>query len=178
MSELARIQEIINELTKAINSVTALTEIDEKTIDQMLSTETPEEVTVPEESKTMQAAGLADATTYATTVQTLLTDLKQNAENWSEWLDSESSRIAATVTAPPQVTSPTHKIIQQTITVKPPPAVPMVIYDHLLQLADLIYYYVIAALTGEIELKPTDIDRYIDDFIKIVEVLSKVTAGA
>jgi len=174
-TEIGRLQQISSEVAKTVERATALTEIPDAWIDATLEGAVPPEV--PTTSPTIAAAAAAEAAQYAALLQSTQAELHAYSEEWMRWIDAETQRILATAAETPAVTSPTHKVTQRVVTVKPPPTVPAPLYDELLSLADILYYIIIAALSGEVEIRATDIDRYIDDFIKIVEVISKVSRG-
>jgi len=174
MSEpLARIQAVLQELAKAVSQVDALLGMTDADIDKMIEAGAG----APTASAALQATANADAAAYAQLIQTLQADLSQAADSWSAWLDAQTQRILSFAAETPTVTSPQHKVVQQVVTVKPPPAVPAPLYDALLSIAEVLYYTIMAGLSGEVAMKPADVDRYIDTFIKIVEVASKVARG-
>jgi len=174
-AEITRLQQILAEIAKTIQQVTALIEIPDTWIDAVLDLQAPAEV--PTTSTTIAAVSMAESARYAATIQAAQTELRAFSNEWLHWIDTETQRILATAAETPVVTSPTHKVMQRITVTKPPPTIPAVVYDQLLSLADILYYIIVAALSGEVEMRTVDIDRYIDDFIKIVEVISKVSRG-
>jgi len=174
-AEIGRLQQILNEVTKTVERATALTEISDAWIDNVLEGAAPPEA--PATSPTIAAAAAAEAAQYAATIQAAQTELRAYSEEWMRWIDAETQRILTTAAETPAVTSPTHKVVQRVTVTKPPPTVPAPLYDKLLSLADILYYIIMAALSGEVQMRAVDVDRYIDDFIKIVEVISRVSRG-
>jgi flagellin-specific chaperone FliS len=175
---LSRLQAILDELDKSLQSVEKLTTLSDNEIDSMLSAETPEQVKTPAQTRTQQALSQAAAQEDATRIQQTLQTLNQATSTWMDYVESESQRAVARATAPAKVQAHETKIVQRVTAVKPPPELPEPFSTWLVDISYILYNYIIAGLLGEIEIKPTDLDRYIDDFIKICELVVRVKVVA
>jgi len=179
MSEaLARVQSVLRSLDEALESVQRLLTLSDTDIDKMLSAESPEQAAVPTETAAQQAMAQAAAQDTATAIKQQLQAVQQAADAGQQWLESESQRIIATVAETPKTTHSETKIVQRVTVVKPPPELPEPFASWLMDIAYLLYNYVVMGLTGEIEIKPADLDRYIDDFMKICELMIRVKISA
>jgi len=174
-NEIGRLQQILREIMKAIKRVTALIEIPDTWIDNAIEGTIPAEI--PTTSATIAAAEAAEAAQYAALLQSTQAELRTYTEDWLRWIETETQRVLTTAAETPVIVSPRHRIVQRVTITKPPPTLPATLYDELLSIANILYYVIIAALSGEVYMRATDIDRLIDDFIKIVEVISRVGRG-
>jgi len=175
MSEtLAQVQSVLKGLDESLEAVQRLLLLSDVDIDRMLDAETPEQVEAPQQTSAQQAIAQTIAQDTATTIKQQLSAIQQAAQTWQQWLEAESQRAVSTAAEAPKATSTETKIVQKVTVVKPPPELPEPFASWLMDIAYILYNYIVAGLTGEIEIKPIDLDRYIDDFMKICELVIRV----
>ena len=175
---LSRIQSIIDELDRQLADIAKLTTLTDQDIDNMLDADTPDQAKLPPETKTQQALAYSTAAEDAVNIQQTTQMIQQAADTWLNYIENESSRALATATATPNITAPETKIVQHVTTIKPPPELPDPWATWLTDISYILYSYIISGLLGEIEIKPIDLDRYIDDFLKICDIVIRVKISA
>jgi len=179
MSEaLTRIQDALRMLSEALEKINRIEGLTDEQIENIVNPDNPNAGKVPDENPITIGTSAAAAAEAGKKLDESLKKVDESVEYWTDYIDKQQARVMAMVFEAPKVTSPEHKVVQRMVTVKPPPELPEPFSTWLLDISYILYNYIVAGLLHEIEIKPADLDRYIDDFIKICEIAIRVKLGA
>ena len=173
MSErLREIGALISSLESAVNAINSVLGITGDDVRAAI-----EQGTGPTADIARLIANLGEAEKLVETAKKAA-DLDQSAKLWTDYLQTAISNMPFYAKTSEGVKT-TYTVVRSTAAraPAPPKTLPAQVYDTLLELFELNRYLVYAALQGAWQLKPVDIDRFIDNMLNIAKFLAEVQRG-
>ncbi|MEM3995352.1 MAG: hypothetical protein QXW40_08200 [Thermofilum sp.] len=173
MSErLAEIRSLLSDLENAVNSINAVLGLSEADVEAAIDKET-----TPTAAVAQAIQEIRNAEEILDTVQKAA-DLDRAAQVWTDYLQTAVQNMPFYTKVSESVKT-TYGVVRSTAAKAPPPpkTLPAQIYDTMLELFELNRYLVYAALEGAWQMRPLDIDRFIDNMLNIAKFLAEVMRG-
>lgn len=123
---------------------------------------------IPDKTQIQQEKERAETEENVNNIKQQLSELEKTTQTWLNYIDNIKYNIQQKEKAK---TTTIHKVTTPRKT--PTKIIPPKYAQQIEDILDILYIIIIAALYKEIELKPTDLDRLIDDYLNILKFYSE-----